>query len=115
MFYWRGEEERKEKMEVTSEEDAQTVLLEGVEGTQYITIHRADGESLGKGIPLFTLNGEILSDGMVVDMINADVAGEYSTTTQYYETDDLLPPVMTEVRNFRFFLIQKRGNIKILL
>ncbi|XP_051160589.1 zinc finger protein 260-like [Leptopilina boulardi] len=83
-------------MEVTPEDEAQAVLLEGVEGTQYITIHRADGESLGKGIPLFTLNGEIISEGMVVDMINADVTGEYNTTAQYYETEDLLPPVMTE-------------------
>ena len=84
-------------MEVTPEDDAQTVLLEGMEGTQYITIHRADGEPLTKGVPLFTLNGELISDGMVVDMISADVGTEY-TATQYYEDEDLLPPDMTEVR-----------------
>ena len=86
-------------MEVTVEEEGQTVLLEGMEGAQYITIHSADGESLGKGIPLFTLNGEIISEGMVVDMINSEVGTEYSTTDQYYETEDLLPPDMTEVSN----------------
>ena len=83
-------------MEVTSEEEAQAVLLEGMEGTQYITIQGADGESLGKGVPLFTLNGELISEGMVVDMING-VGTDYSTGTQYYETDDLLPHVLSEV------------------
>lgn len=84
-------------MEVTGDEDAQAVLLEGMEGTQYITIQRADGEPLGKGVPLLTLNGELISEGMVVDMINAGVTSEYTGTTQYYETDDLLPHDMTEV------------------
>lgn len=79
------------------EEEAQAVLLESM-GTQYI-IQRADGESLqmGKGVPLFSLNGELISEGMVVDMIN-DVGSEYNAGGQYYETeDDLLPHVLTEV------------------
>lgn len=88
-------------MEVTTDEEAQTVLLDSgvvgeLEGAQYITIQRADGESLGKGVPLFTLNGELLSEGMVVDMING-VGTDYATGTQYYETEDLLPHVLTEV------------------
>lgn len=82
-------------MEVTTEE-AQAVLLEGMEGAQYITIQRADGESLSKGVPLL-LNGELISDGMVVDMINAGVGTDYGTGTQYYEADDLLPHELTEV------------------
>ncbi|XP_066595796.1 zinc finger protein 271-like [Prorops nasuta] len=82
-------------MEVTTEE-AQAVLLEGMEGTQFITIQRADGETLGKGVPLLTLNGEILSEGMVVDMINAGVGADYGNTAQYYETDDLLGHDLTE-------------------
>ncbi|KAG7188391.1 hypothetical protein KM043_008042 [Ampulex compressa] len=82
-------------MEVTTEE-AQAVLLEGMEGTQYITIQRADGEPLSKGVPLLTLNGELISEGMVVDMINAGVGADYGTTTQYYEADDLLPHELTE-------------------
>ncbi|XP_014209186.1 zinc finger protein 260-like [Copidosoma floridanum] len=82
-------------MEVTTEEEAQAVLLESMEGTQYITIQRADGESLGKGVPLFTLSGELLSEGMVVDMING-VNQDYNAGTQYYETDDLLPHELTE-------------------
>ncbi|XP_012532707.1 zinc finger protein 37 isoform X2 [Monomorium pharaonis] len=83
-------------MEVTTEE-AQAVLLEGMEGTQYITIQRADGESLNKGVPLLTLNGELIPEGMVVDMISAAGVGtDYGTGTQYYETDDLLPHELTE-------------------
>ncbi|XP_012224417.2 zinc finger protein 271-like isoform X2 [Linepithema humile] len=82
-------------MEVTTEE-AQAVLLEGMEGAQYITIQRADGESLGKGVPLLTLNGELISEGMVVDMINAGVGTDYGTGAQYYEADDLLPHELTE-------------------
>lgn len=82
-------------MDVTTEE-AQAVLLEGMEGTQYITIQRADGEPLSKGVPLLTLNGELISEGMVVDMING-VGTDYGTTTQYYEADDLLPHELTEV------------------
>ena len=86
-------------MEVVSEgvDETQAVLLEGMEGAQYITIQRADPESLGKGVPLFTLNGELISDGMVVDMING-VGADYSTGTQFYETDDVLPHVLTEVK-----------------
>uniref|UniRef100_A0A6V7LAY4 C2H2-type domain-containing protein n=1 Tax=Bracon brevicornis TaxID=1563983 RepID=A0A6V7LAY4_9HYME len=83
-------------MEVSSDEEAQAVLLEGMEGTQYITIQRTDGEGLGKGVPLLTLNGELISEGMVVDMINAGVGNEYNAGTQYYETDDLLPHELTE-------------------
>ncbi|KYN06034.1 hypothetical protein ALC62_03034 [Cyphomyrmex costatus] len=82
-------------MEVTTEE-AQAVLLEGMEGAQYITIQRADGESLSKGVPLLTLNGELISEGMVVDMINAGVGTDYGTGTQYYEADDLLSHELTE-------------------
>ncbi|XP_076652527.1 uncharacterized protein LOC143358895 isoform X1 [Halictus rubicundus] len=82
-------------MEVTTEE-GQTVLLEGMEGAQYITIQRADGESLGKSVPLLTLNGELISEGMVVDMINAGVGTDYATATQYYEADDLLQHELTE-------------------
>jgi len=83
-------------MEVT--EEAQAVLLEGMEGAQYITItQRADGESLSKGVPLLTLNGELISEGMVVDMINAGVGTDYGTGTQYYEADDLLSHELTEV------------------
>ncbi|XP_014469641.1 PREDICTED: zinc finger protein 93-like isoform X2 [Dinoponera quadriceps] len=81
-------------MEVTTEE-AQAVLLEGMEGAQYITIQRADGESLSKGVPLLALNGELISEGMVVDMINAGVGADYGTPTQYYE-DDLLSHELTE-------------------
>lgn len=83
-------------MEVATEEETQAVLLEGMEGTQYITIQRADGQSLGKGVPLFTLNGELISEGMVVDMISG-VETDYSSGTQYYESDDLLPNELTEV------------------
>ncbi|XP_011299471.1 zinc finger protein 45 [Fopius arisanus] len=83
-------------MEVGTDEEAQAVLLEGMEGTQYITIQRSDGEALGKGVPLLTLSGELISEGMVVDMINAGVANEFNTGTQYYETDDLLPHELTE-------------------
>ncbi|XP_043268969.1 zinc finger protein 19-like isoform X2 [Venturia canescens] len=83
-------------MEVTGDEDAQAVLLEGMEGTQYITIQRADGEPLGKGVPLLTLNGELISEAMVTDMINAGVTSEYTGAAQYYEADDLLPHDMTE-------------------
>jgi len=79
-------------MEVTTEE---AVLLEGMEGAQYITIQRADGE-LSKGVPLLTLNGELISEGMVVDMINTDVGTDYGTGPQYY-TDDLLTHDLTEV------------------
>lgn len=75
-------------------EDAQTVLLEGVE-TQFI-IQRSDGESLSKGVPLF-LSGELISEGMVVDMINADGSTDYNASAQYYETDDLLTHGLTEV------------------
>ncbi|XP_025994813.1 zinc finger protein 271 isoform X2 [Solenopsis invicta] len=82
-------------MEVTTEE-AQAVLLEGMEGAQYITIQRADGESLSKGVPLLTLNGELIPEGMVVDMISAGVGTDYGTGTQYYEADDLLPHELTE-------------------
>jgi len=82
-------------MEVTTEE-AQAVLLEGMEGAQYITIQRADGEALSK-VPLLTLNGELISEGMVVDMINAGVGTDYGTGTQYYEADDLLSHELTEV------------------
>ncbi|CAL7942124.1 unnamed protein product [Xylocopa violacea] len=82
-------------MEVTTEE-AQAVLLEGMEGTQYITIQRADGEPLSKSVPLLTLNGELISEGMVVDMINAGVGSDYGTATQYYEADDLLQHELTE-------------------
>lgn len=90
-------------MEVTADEEAQAVLLEGMEGTQYITIQRADGESLGKGVPLLTLNGELLPEGMVVDMINAGVDSEYATATQYYETeDDLLRHELTEVFSLKY-------------
>lgn len=81
-------------MEVTTEE-AQAVLLEGMEGAQYI-IQRTDGESLSKGVPLLTLNGELISEGMVVDMINAGVGTDYGTGTQYYEADDLLPHELIE-------------------
>ncbi|XP_018048050.1 PREDICTED: zinc finger protein 271-like isoform X2 [Atta colombica] len=81
-------------MEVTTEE-AQAVLLEGMEGAQYITIQRADGEALSK-VPLLTLNGELISEGMVVDMINAGVGTDYGTGTQYYEADDLLSHELTE-------------------
>ena len=82
-------------MEVSTE--GQSVLLESMEGAQFITIQRSDDESLGKGVPLFTLNGtELISEGMVVDMING-VGTDYATTTQYYETDDLLPHELTEV------------------
>lgn len=83
-------------MEVTTEE-AQAVLLEGMEGAQYITIQRADGETLSKSVPLLTLNGELISEGMVVDMINAGVGTDYATATQYYEADDLLQHDLTEV------------------
>ncbi|XP_020292029.1 zinc finger protein 607-like isoform X2 [Pseudomyrmex gracilis] len=78
-------------------EEAQTLLLEGVEGApcQFI-IQRSDGESLSKGVPLFTLSGELISEGMVVDMINADVSTDYNTSTQYYEADDLLTHGLTE-------------------
>ncbi|XP_026668201.1 zinc finger protein 260-like isoform X2 [Ceratina calcarata] len=82
-------------MEVTTEE-AQAVLLEGMEGTQYITIQRTDGETLSKSVPLLTLNGELISEGMVVDMINAGVSSDYGTASQYYEEDDLLPHELTE-------------------
>lgn len=82
-------------MEVTTEE-AQAVLLEGMEGAQYITIQRTDGESLSKGVPLLALNGELISEGMVVDMINAGVGTDYGTSAQYYE-DDLLSHELTEV------------------
>ncbi|KAK9297603.1 hypothetical protein QLX08_008750 [Tetragonisca angustula] len=82
-------------MEVTTEE-AQAVLLEGMEGTQYITIQRADGEPLSKSVPLLTLNGELISEGMVVDMINAGVGTDYGAATQYYETEDLLQHDLTE-------------------
>ncbi|XP_003702506.1 uncharacterized protein LOC100877507 isoform X2 [Megachile rotundata] len=82
-------------MEVTTEE-AQAVLLEGMEGAQYITIQRADGETLGKTVPLLTLNGELIPEGMVVDMINAGVGTDYGTATQYYEADDLLQHELTE-------------------
>lgn len=93
-------------MEVTTEE-AQAVLLEGMEGAQYITIQRADGESLSKGVPLLSLNGELISEGMVVDMINAGVATDYvGTGGQYYETDDLLSPEMTEVVIYYLVLVQ---------
>lgn len=86
-------------MEVSVDEEAQAVLLGGMEGAQYITIQRADGETLGKEVPLLTLNAELMSEGMVVDMINAGVGSEYTTTTQYYETeDDLLPHELTEVK-----------------
>lgn len=78
-------------MEVATEEETQTVLLEGMEGTQYITIQRADG----KGVPLFTLNGEIISEGTFVDLMNG-VDTDYNGT-QYYETDELLPQMLTEV------------------
>lgn len=82
-------------MEVTTEE-AQAVLLEGMEGAQYITIQRADGETLGKTVPLLTLNGELIPEGMVVDMINAGVGTDYGTATQYYEAEDLLQHELTE-------------------
>lgn len=92
-------------MEVTTEE-AQAVLLEGMEGAQYITIQRADGESLSKGVPLLSLNGELISEGMVVDMINAGVGTDYGTATQYYETEDLLPHELTEVVICYLVLVQ---------
>ncbi|XP_011693846.1 PREDICTED: zinc finger protein 271 isoform X2 [Wasmannia auropunctata] len=75
-------------MEVTTEE-AQAVLLEGMEGAQYIAIQRADGESLSKAVPLI-LSSDLISEGMVVDMINAGVGTDYGAGAQYYETDDLL-------------------------
>ncbi|XP_014297284.1 myoneurin isoform X1 [Microplitis demolitor] len=81
-------------MEVTTDEEAQAVL-DGMEATQYITIQRADSESISK-VPLITLNGELISEGMVVDMINAGVGTEYNSATPYYETDDLLPHELTE-------------------
>lgn len=92
-------------MEVTTEE-AQAVLLEGMEGAQYIAIQRADGESLSKGVPLLSLNGELISEGMVVDMINAGVGTDYGTGAQYYESDDLLPHELTEVVICYLVLVQ---------
>ncbi|CAG5073991.1 Similar to ZNF768: Zinc finger protein 768 (Homo sapiens) [Cotesia congregata] len=81
-------------MEVTTDQEAQAVLLNGMEGTQYITIQRGDNESINK-VPLITLNGELISEGMVVDMINAGVGTEFNSAAQYYE-DDLLPHELTE-------------------
>lgn len=73
------------------DEEAQAVLLQGMEGTQYITIQRteeSDGESLE--------NQQFMTINMVTEMING-VGTEYNTATQYYETDDLLTHDMTEV------------------
>ncbi|KAK0159659.1 hypothetical protein PV327_010752 [Microctonus hyperodae] len=70
----------------TDDDDAQAVLLDSMDGTQYITIQRSETDELGKNVPLLTLNSDLISEGMVVDMINAGVATEYPTT-QYYETD----------------------------
>ncbi|KAI4499128.1 hypothetical protein M0802_005711 [Mischocyttarus mexicanus] len=81
-------------MEVTTEE-AQAVLLEGMEGDQYITIQREDGESMSKGVPLITLNGDLISDRMVVDMINAGVGTDYGAGPQYYAAD-LMSHELTE-------------------
>ncbi|XP_074108950.1 uncharacterized protein LOC141533791 isoform X1 [Cotesia typhae] len=81
-------------MEVTTDQEAQAVLLNGMEATQYITIQRGDNESINK-VPLITLNGELISEGMVVDMINAGVGTEFNSAAQYYE-DDLLPHELTE-------------------
>ena len=93
---------RSNSMDVTTDEEVQAVLLEGME-PQYIMIQRADADSLAKGVPLLTLNGDLISEGMVVDMINAGVTSEYNTATQYYEADDLIPHElrheMTEVNN----------------
>ncbi|XP_046623863.1 zinc finger and SCAN domain-containing protein 2-like isoform X1 [Neodiprion virginianus] len=84
-------------MEVATDEEAQAVLLEEMEGAQYITIQPADAESLSKGVPLITLNGELIPERMVVEMMNVGVGSEYSTATQYYETeDDLLSHELTE-------------------
>lgn len=87
-------------MEVSTEEEAHAVLLENIEGAQYITIQRD-----GKAVTLFPLNGEIISDGMVVDLMQCSES-DYNTT-QYYETDDLLPQVLTEVlmMNVKIFSI----------
>lgn len=82
-------------MEVTTDEEAQAVLLDSMDGTQYITIQRSETDELGKSVPLLTLNSDLISEGMVVDMINAGVATEYPTT-QYYETD-LLDHELNEV------------------
>lgn len=90
-------------MEVTTEE---AVLLEGMEGAQYIAIQRADGEALSKGVPLLSLNGELISEGMVVDMINAGVGTDYGAGAQYYESDDLLQQELTEVVICYLVLVQ---------
>lgn len=100
-------------MEITTEE-AQAVLLGGMEGTQYITIQRADADALGKGVPLLTLNGDLLPEGMVVDMISAGVSTEYGTTTQYYEADDLLPHELTEVIKYYYYLISILSSFHII-
>lgn len=91
-------------MEVGTEEETQTVLLEGMEGTQYI-IQRPDGD-IGKSAFL-TLSGELISDeGMVVDMMSAGVGSEYNTATQYFEGEDLLTQDMTEVtKTFQYFKV----------
>ncbi|XP_012279977.1 zinc finger protein 846 isoform X2 [Orussus abietinus] len=83
-------------MDGTNEDDAQAVLLQGMEGTQYITIQRTEGEPMSKGVSLLTLNAELIAEGMVVDMINAGVSSEYAAASQYYETEDLLPHELTE-------------------
>ncbi|XP_058807086.1 GDNF-inducible zinc finger protein 1-like [Phymastichus coffea] len=78
------------KMEVTTEEEeAHSVLLEQMNGAQYITIQRSDGDNIGKGVPVFTFQGEMgewNGENLVVDMISG-VTSDYSSGTQYYETD----------------------------
>lgn len=73
------------------DEAAQTVLLRGMGGTQYITIQRteeSDSESLE--------NQSFMTINMVTEMING-VGTEYNTATQYYEPDDLLNHGVREV------------------
>ncbi|XP_014225144.1 zinc finger protein 37 homolog [Trichogramma pretiosum] len=70
---------------VATEDEAQTVLsLEGMEGAQYMTLPER-----------YSLNEELISEGMVVDMING-VTTDYTSGAQYYENDDVLREVMTE-------------------
>lgn len=100
-------------MDVETVEEAQAVLLDGMAATEYITIQRTDGENMSKGVSLLTLNGELISEGMVVDMINAGVAGEYNSATQYYETEDLLPHELTEVSSFPYCHKKKKKQFSI--
>lgn len=95
------------KMEVTAEEETNSLLVEQMDGThQYITIQRSDGENIGKGVPaVFTFNaGEMWNgEGLVVDMING-VTSDYSSGTQYYETDEFsglnTTDILTDVSSF---------------